>query len=56
LVTTLPTEVKRGGTFQVSNDTPLPQGSYLTNDGKLYVGTAQAGTYQGIIFVYDEPN
>lgn len=56
LSNTLPTSVKKGGTFSVDpNGAPLPIGMVLSSSGILYVGTATAGEVSDVIFNYDEP-
>jgi hypothetical protein len=56
LSVTLPTGVKRGGTFAVSaQGAPLPAGMVLTTTGLLSVGSAKAGRVDGVVFTYAEP-
>ena len=56
LAVTLPTGVKRGGTFGVSSQgAPLPSGMTLSATGLLSVGAASAGRVDGVIFTYAEP-
>jgi hypothetical protein len=56
LSSTLPLDVKRGGTFMVDpSGSPLPSGMTLSPAGILAVGTAAAGVVNGVVFGYDEP-
>ena len=56
LSTTLPSGVRKGGTFGVSpSGMPLPAGMTLSSAGLLSLGTALVGTTTGVVFTYSEP-
>ncbi len=56
LASTLPADVKPGGTFSLDPASkPLPSGMTLDPNGALSVGTARAGTFEGVVFAYAEP-
>lgn len=53
---TLPTNVKRGGTFSLdTSGARLPAGMSLSPSGILAVGAAAIGSVTGVIFTYDAP-
>lgn len=56
LASTLPTGVRRGGSFGVDpNGAPLPTGMTLSSSGVLSVGSASTGSTTGVVFWYAEP-
>jgi hypothetical protein len=56
LLPLLPAEAAPGGTFSVASDgAALPAGMILGADGVLQIGSALAGTTEGVVFLYQEP-
>ncbi|MEQ1506318.1 MAG: hypothetical protein ABMB14_29065 [Myxococcota bacterium] len=54
LATTLPIGTPAGGTFGMDpSGAALPAGMTLSGDGILSVGTAAAGTIDGVVFTYE---
>jgi hypothetical protein len=56
LANTLPSSVKRGGTFGISpTGAMLPAGMSLSPAGILSSGSATVSAVVGVVFTYDEP-